>query len=225
VIALQGPQRLADLARLMAAPRRGIQRLLVSLEQAGLVSRDPETRRYDLGMALAVLGAIAAERMDLARLAPPHLRQVLENTGQTGFLLSRQGPEAVCANLQLPADGPTLVLPLGRAIPLWQGAVRVILAYLDDDQVRAVVPRDRLPGVRPRLNMIRARGWEEGHAEVLPGAVAVTAPVFDPVGEPIGCVGALGYEAHLDTGACVGPVRAAAASLTAALGGRAPGEV
>lgn len=221
VLTLHGPQRLADLDRRIAAPRRALQRLLVSLEGAGLVARDPETGRYDLGMGLAVLGAVAVERIDLARLAPAPLRRLHERTGQTGFLLARQGDRAVCAHLATPEEGPALVLPLGRSVPLWQGAVRAILAFLPDEEVTAIadgVPIDDLPA---RLAEVRRTGWAVGRAEVLTGAIAVAAPVFDSLGAPVACVGTLGYDAVVDVEVCAEPVLETAATLTTAIGGRA----
>jgi DNA-binding IclR family transcriptional regulator len=222
LLASQGAQRLVDLDGQVAMPRRALQRLLASLEHAGLVARDPETRRYELGMGLAVLGAIAGERMDLARLAPPHVRRVRDQTGQTGFLLFRREEVAVCAHLEVPTDGPALVLPLGRTVPLWRGAVRIVLAYLPADEVARLVPADEADVVRERLAVARERGWDVGRAEVLPGAIAVAAPVFDPFGAPVACVGALGYDGHLPVDWCVQQVQEAAAALTAALGGRPP---
>lgn len=221
VLAVQGPQRLADLDARFDAPRRGLQRLLVSLEHAGLIGRDPESRRYELGPGLAVLGAIAAERIDLPRLAPPHVRHVRDTTGQTGMLLVRQDDAAVCAHIEVVADGPALILPLGRVVPLSSGAVRSILAFVDRGEV-ATTPEGPPPELAARLETVRAQGFEVARAEVLPGAIAVAAPVFDAVGEPVACVGALGYQGHLEPEACIGPVLAAAAGLTRALGGRPP---
>lgn len=222
VLTLHGPQRLVELDRRLAPPRRALQRLLVSLESAGLVARDPDTGRYDLGMGLAMLGAVAVERIDLARLAPSPLRRLHDRTGQTGFLLARQGSRAVCAHLATPDEGPALVLPVGRSVPLWQGAVRAILAFLPDAEVTEItrgVPIDDLPA---RLADVRRDGWAVGRAEVLAGAIAVAAPVFDPLGWPVACVGALGYDAVLKVQTCVDPVVEAAGELTVAIGGRPP---
>lgn len=222
VLTVHGPQRLVELDRRLAAPRRALQRLLVSLETAGLVVRDPDTARYDLGLGLAVLGAVAVERIDLARLAPSPLRRLHDRTGQTGILLARQGERAVCAHLATPDDGPALVLPLGRSVPLWQGAVRAILAFLPDAEVAEITRSVAGAELAARLAEVRRDGWAVGRAEVLIGAIAVAAPVFDPLGRPVACVGALGYDAVLDVLACAVPVVEAAGELTLAIGGRPP---
>lgn len=221
VLAVHGPLRLADIDDRLDGSRRSLQRLVTSLEHGGLVSRDPGTRLYDLGMGLAVFGTIAAERIDLPKVAPPYVRSVRDATGQTGLLLVRQDDAAVCAHLEVVPDGPALILPLGRLVPLWSGAVRSILAYLDLAAV-PTIPEHTRAGLTTRLATVRAQGWEVGRAEVLPGAIAVAAPVFDPMGKPIACLGALGYQANLDVDECVAPVCTAAKELTRALGGRAP---
>lgn len=222
VLTVHGAQRLVELDRRVATPRRTLQRLLVSLEQHGLVARDPATGRYDLGIGLAVMGAVASERVDVARLAPEPLRRLHTQTGQTAMLLVRQGDSAVCAHLAASDDGPTLILPLGRSVPIWQGAVRAIMAFLPQAEVDDLARRAPVDDLAHRLAEVRAAGWALGHAEVLPGALAVAAPVFGPLATPLACVGALGYATSVDPERCAGPVLAAAAALTAALGGHPP---
>ncbi|MGH9138335.1 MAG: IclR family transcriptional regulator [Acidimicrobiales bacterium] len=219
VLAVHGPQRLADLEPTVAAPRRVLQRLLVSLEAGGLVQRDAATRRYDLGIGAAVLGRLATERVDLARVAPPHLTRLLHVTGQTALLLVRQGGLAVSAHLEAPADGPAMVFPVGRSIPLWRGAARAILAFLPGDEQAVLGSAADVDDLADRLAEVRRCGYAVGHAEVLPGALAVGAPVFDPFGECIAAVVALGHDAHLDVDRCAPAVIAAAGELTASLGG------
>jgi DNA-binding IclR family transcriptional regulator len=218
VLGLHGPLRLADLVTRIDAPRRAIQRLLNSLEQVGHVQRDPVTKRYDLGIGIAILGQLAAERVDLARIAPPFLRALLDETHQTGLLLVRQGPRAVSAHVEAPQDGPAMVFPVGRSIPLWRGAARAILAFLDPAE-RAELVADAPDSVLPEsLEDVRDHGYAIGHAEVLPGAIAVGAPVFDPGGGCVACVAALGSDAHLDPSTCAPVVRRSAADLSRALG-------
>lgn len=220
VLAVHGPQRLVDLAGKLAVPRRALQRLLVSLESAGMVQRDTESRRYDLGIGAAVIGRLAAERVDLARVAPPHLGRLLRDTGETALLLVRQDGLAVSAHLEPPTDGPAIVFPVGRSIPLWRGAARAILAFIPPDEQRVYGHAADLDDLPERIAEIRRRGYAVGHAEVLPGAVAVGAPVFDPFGHCVAAVLALGSESHLDVDRCAPVVVAAARELSAALGGK-----
>ncbi|WP_230990403.1 IclR family transcriptional regulator [Rhodococcus oxybenzonivorans] len=219
LLALRGPLRLADIDRAMGGPRRGLQRLLTSLEHAAVVWRDPDTKAYDLGMGLAILGSIASERTALPRLAPPHLRGIAEATGRTGMLLLRRDHDVVCAHSEVPSVGAALVLPVGRAIPLWSGAARAILAYLDREEVERVVPREKMQAeLTDELATIRRQGWAMARGEVLSGALAVTVPVFDAAARPIACVGAMGYDVHDGGENWLPSVRSAAEALSDALG-------
>lgn len=222
MLAVHGPQRLVDLGPKVAAPRRAVQRLLASLEAGGLVQRDAATRRYDLGIGAAVLGRLATERVDLARVAPPHLARLHDQTSQTALLLVRQGDLAVSAHIEAPADGPAIVFPVGRSIPLWRGAARAILAFLPADERARIGDAVEIAGLEARLADVRRRGFAVGHAEVLPGALAVGAPVFDPFGHCVAAVLALGADAHLDIEECAPAVLTAADGVSAALGHRTP---
>lgn len=221
LLAVRGALRLVDIDRAMAGPRRALQRLLNSLENAGLVSRDPSTKMYDLGMGLAMLGALSEQRTELPRLAPAHLRCLADETGQTGMLLVRRYDDVVCAHIEVPAAGAALVLPVGRAIPLWAGAARAVLAHLGTGEVDRLVPAEARPRIDDDLALIRRQGWSTARGEVLTGAAAVTVPVFDAVGHVIACVGVMGYDQNGVTEEWIMPVRRVGAALSDALGSRA----
>lgn len=220
----RGPMRLTDLVGPLEAPRRALQRLLNSLEHAGFVQRDPTSKRYDLGIGMAILGQIAADRVDLARVAPPFLRALQVATSQTGLLLVRQGVLAVSAHVEAPEDGPAMVFPVGRSIPLHRGAARAILAFLPPVERAGLIAAASDDVLPESLQDVREHGYAIGHAEVLPGAIAVGAPVFDAVGRCVAAVAALGSDAYLDAITCASAVKQAAAELSRALGHDPPCE-
>ena len=82
--------KLADLARPTA------HRLLVSLAEEGLVSREPKGGRWTLGPELYLLGVGAANRYDVTEQARDAVTRLARETGESAFFSARRGDETVC---------------------------------------------------------------------------------------------------------------------------------
>ena len=67
-----------------------VSRLLSTLADSGLVEHVPETGRYRLGLRLIALGNAVLARLDLREVARPHLRALVEETGETATLSARR---------------------------------------------------------------------------------------------------------------------------------------
>ncbi len=86
-----GVRRVAELT---GRDKAVVSRTLATLADAGLVDRDPATRRYRLGSRLFVLAARTAEAA-LVRRARAHLREVARVTGETTHLCVLRGGAVV----------------------------------------------------------------------------------------------------------------------------------
>src|SRR5262245_57385208 len=75
-----------EIARRTGINASSVSRLLATLAGAGLVDQVDETGRYRLGLRLVELGNAALARLDLRELARPHLRALVEATGETATL-------------------------------------------------------------------------------------------------------------------------------------------
>ena len=86
---------LTELARRLRIHKSTAHAILATLAEHGFVDRDPETRRYRLGPALAALGHAALDRRDLGTLARPHLVRLRRVSGETATLHLRDGAGSV----------------------------------------------------------------------------------------------------------------------------------
>ena len=72
-----------ELSRELGLHKSTISRLMITLERGGLLSRNPETKRYRLGVDLIGMAAQVASYMDVREVARPFLRQLAETCQET----------------------------------------------------------------------------------------------------------------------------------------------
>ncbi|WP_247197302.1 IclR family transcriptional regulator [Streptomyces sp. GESEQ-35] len=203
-------------------------RLLSTLEQYGLVERDPASNRYTIGFTVARM-ASAAGFDGLIRRAHGTLRRVSEQTGETANL-------AVVQQLGLTYVDevtPPVVLSakwLGRQVPLHATSTgKALLAWLPQEEAESLLSEpltaftDTTVTDRGRLWEEFARTREHGYSvcagEMERNLYGVSAPVLSSRGRPFAVVSIWGPQDRVnearfaDLGALA---RAAAEEIAAA---------
>jgi len=179
----------SELSRLVGSSRAAIYRLLVPLEERGLISREGSRVRLGLG----VLRLAARVLPQLRQVAGPVLRNLADQVGATAHLTVADGDEA---QVVMVAEPSSTVFHVGYRVgsrhPVHHGAAGKAIT---------------LPANGPK--------WVGSAGELQPGAFGVAAPVRG-VPELRASVGVVALE-WLDSD-LIGPlVAAAAAAVTAAL--------
>jgi urocanate hydratase len=197
------PVSLTECARRVGLPASTALRLLRTLESAGFVARDARGA-FRPGARVIQLGATALGRHSLVELAQPSLSRIVEQTGESTYLVVR-GPRNTAVYLAM-AEGTHPVRHtswVGRAIELADLAVG---AALDGDVPPAgyVAQRDRLE----------------------PDITAIAAPVRRPGGGIAAALNLLGptYRIDDERAHAYGRIVAAEAARVAALLGAGQSE-
>jgi len=178
-----------ELARLTGLPPSTVSRQLGTLAAAGLVEHDPETGRYRLGIRVVRLANAVLARLDVRRVARPHLEELVRLTGETATLHVPGEQDAVTVDFVPSAHAIQHVSQLGRpSIGHATSAGKIMLAFtarpLSDGPLRRYTPRtitDRA-ALASELERVRARGFAEAFDEREPGLAAVAAPEADHTG-------------------------------------------
>ncbi|MFE7629352.1 IclR family transcriptional regulator [Kocuria sp. NPDC057446] len=129
-----------EIAARVGLHKSTVSRLLATLEREDVVERDPQTRRYRLGLGLiSVAGPLLAE-LDERRVAYPVLLELTERTGETSALLVWNGDQAVCVE-QIPSPRQIKhTTPLGtRYGTALSASVQIFLAEQPPERVRALL--------------------------------------------------------------------------------------
>lgn len=176
-----------EIARRSGVNPSSASRLLTTLARANLVRRVPDTGRYQLGLRLVELGNAAVSRTDLRTLARPHLKALMEATGETATLSVPGDTTAITLDFVPSPANVRSTAELGRAaIPHATAVGKVYLSYgaapaqpppqLVAYTSRTVTDRKVL---EKALAEVRERGWAEALEERELGMHAIAAPVLD----------------------------------------------
>ncbi|MFC4901970.1 IclR family transcriptional regulator [Kocuria oceani] len=129
-----------EIAARVGLHKSTVSRLLVTLEQENVVERDPQTRRYRLGLGLiSVAGPLLAE-LDERRAAYPVLLELTEQTGETSALMVWSDDQAVCVE-QIPSPRQIKhTTPLGtRYNTALSASVQLFLAEQPPERAQALL--------------------------------------------------------------------------------------
>ncbi len=169
----------SSLAEATNLDRAVLYRLLETLTSEGFVIRDPDSRRYRLGLSMLELGVRAAQGLEVRRLAGPALRSLSEETNETACLAVRDRDDMVVVEVIEP-DGRFVQVNyrMGFRHPLGVAAHgKALLAFLPEG------------ANNPDLQPVRQRGVAYTRDELESGASGVAAPVFDHTGMAVAAVG------------------------------------
>ncbi|RQS26448.1 MULTISPECIES: IclR family transcriptional regulator [unclassified Burkholderia] len=229
------PMGVTELAQIVEEPKPRVYRHLASLRQLGVVEQDPVSEKYRLGARLVIYGAAASEQFDLRTLADPYLTQIRDATGQTALLsVATNDTALVVATVESKANVCISVKPGNRVQPYCSAQGRIVLAFADEASQQRVMRRKMLPltpmtmtdpgKLAERLELIRARLYDEADSEVTVGINALCCPIFGMNNVVLGTIGIVGSSGEVVSPADpaqLKPIQQAAAELSARLNGDA----
>ncbi len=211
-----GPATLKELASAAQMPSSRAHAYLTSFRKVGLVTQEGGGGRYDLGPRALLLGMAALSRLDIRAAASEPMRQFCEETGEAVHLSVWSGSSPVIVARLVGRRGGSLSIRLGYALPLDRSASgRIFVAFsaagqrrqhgLSAAQIKTVL-RD---GVAVTDGLLNA------------GFAAISAPVFDHMGDLAAALTTLGAAGHIDvslSGSTSSALRRAAQRVSSTLG-------
>jgi DNA-binding IclR family transcriptional regulator len=196
----RGGARVSDIAETFGLNMSTAHRIISGLERHRYVERDEQTKRYRLGLALFALGAKAADTTGMRRTCQSALMRIAAETGDTVFLMARNGFNTVCVDRQ---DGgyriDSLTGQVGGQIPLGIGpASQAILAMLPSREAEVILSANDIQyrryhgltanDVRSELTEIRKRGYAVDDGKLVEGISAIAVPIVLETGDVAGAI-------------------------------------
>jgi IclR family pca regulon transcriptional regulator len=194
------PRSLIELSRQVGLGMPTTLRLIRTLEEAGYVRQDADTKRYRLSWKMLQLQDVTASVVDYADLARPHLEDLAARLGETTGMAVLEGNDVrhairvsssriISANVRPGSLYPPHATAMGK----------VLLAQLEPALVRELVARRPLERFTPttvtdvellldQLREVARRGFAVSDAEWEPGLRSLAAPVRTRDGRVVAAV-------------------------------------
>ena len=196
----------SEISRKLGIPKSSASYILRTLARRGYLRRDAESGRYRLGLKILSLGRDAQQGLDIADVALPHMRALVERTQMTAHLAVLDQGEAVYVE-KVEAPGFFKVNTwVGRRMYVHSTSVgKALAAWLPKPEVEEILRARGLKKRTPKtisgmarflteLEKVRAQGYALDDEENSLGARCVGAPIFDALG---GVPAALGLSGTL----------------------------
>jgi DNA-binding IclR family transcriptional regulator len=206
-----GNLSLSEIAQRTGLYKSTVLRLLASLAQAHLVTRQPDGRHV-LGPAVAKLHATYMRSFSYVDRVIATLHELVKTTRESAAFFVRQGEYRVCLRRIPSPHAVRDSIETGDLLPLGRGAAGRVLQAYDNTGDRAIGRRIR------REQVVLLCGDRD------PELAGIAAPVFGPLGEVLGAI-ALIIPSERVQHSWVTPVREAARALSLQLGGQFPPDI
>lgn len=229
-----GEISISELSALLELAPSTVHRLLHMLIEEGIVARSDKRPLYGPGIEFFRLAALIGQKTNLADIAEPYMRAVVDEADEACMLTQPLPHEhKVMVSASIASSHPLRYeISMFEGTSLLRGATgRAILAFLDKEQVDAAIaveegepdragPVDRAV-LFAELADIRAKGYTITHGQKIAGAVGIGAPVFGSDGKVLAalCVTLPEQRFDAERGESIAQlVQAHAAKISAAMG-------
>jgi IclR family acetate operon transcriptional repressor len=240
IIADNDGSTLTDLADVSGMAPSTVHRLLTSLANHGMLTHDPESGDWTIGVRAFEIGNAFLRYRKLGTISRPFLKRLMDECGETANIaIEDEGDVVFISQVESHAPMRAFFRP-GRRGPIHASGIgKAILSTWSDTDIGQMLSGktlahftehtlDTLPALLKDIQLIRARGWSIDDEEHTLGMRCIAAPLFNEHGEAIAGISISGPAVRLpkDKLNLLGPViRRTADELTTAMGGRRPDEM
>lgn len=181
---------LSRLAEHVQMPASKVHRYLQALIASGFAEQDPATNHYGLGREALRVGMAALGSIDVLKVAALPLSQLRDELNESCFIAVWGNQGATVVSIEPAVRAVTVVTQIGSVLPLLSSSTGLVFAaHLPERET--VELRDQELAARQQtaddytalLAQIRQRGLHHVHGLLMPGVDALSAPVFNAMGQ------------------------------------------
>ncbi len=193
-----------EISSQLSIPLSTTYKYLDVLLKRGFLSKNPDTKKFFLGLTIFKMGNLVAAQIKPIDIAQRHMKDLANLSGETVTLTIINCWESLCVEKIESPRRIKLSVAMGDTLPLHAGASsKVLLAYQETSFVDAMIDNVGLAALtentvtdpdrlEKELKLIRSQGFAYSDSEVDYGARAAAAPVFDSKGRLVAGIAVAG---------------------------------
>jgi IclR family transcriptional regulator, acetate operon repressor len=194
------PPQLGEIAQAVSLPKPTVLRILGTLEHAGVVAREPDTKRYGFADRLNQFAGRVLLTSPNRSTRHAILEELVEQIGETCNLTIPNGSTVLYLDRVETAWPLRVHLGPGSRVPLYASASgKLFLSAMPKrsrDRFLAQTPLIRHTGntltdgkrLSAEFNLVRERGYSVDNEEYLPGICCVAVPVRNSDGKVVASI-------------------------------------
>jgi IclR family transcriptional regulator, KDG regulon repressor len=203
------PQKgVRELAKELGLGKSSVQRILTTLASEGLVNKNKETNKFELGLSVVELSSIVLGNIDLHTESRPILTDLANKCGETAHLAILDGNHVVYLDKVESKTSNKVPSHLGlHNYAHCTSSGKLILAHSGKHLVDLVIKNGLDPITpntitdpdvfREELNTILKNGYSVSVDEYTIGRTSVSAPVRDHTGKVIAAINLVGPNSRI----------------------------
>ncbi|KIX15678.1 hypothetical protein X474_02110 [Dethiosulfatarculus sandiegensis] len=189
------------IAQKMDMSKSAAHQMATTLVKAGMLKKDPSTKKYCLGLKLFEFAMIQPDIVDIHQKAAGPARYLSRKTAMTSHLALWDGHDVeLVHSSSFPQARPVVFGLLGPKLPAHASALgKAILSSLNPEDLAAFLEQAELTqntpktitdleGLKNELTRVRQRGYALENEELVTGGMGLAAPFFKQNGEVCGAV-------------------------------------
>jgi DNA-binding IclR family transcriptional regulator len=207
VAGAQHPTTLAELAASMNVPKPTMHRWLGSLENAGLLQRTPDGRRYELAARASNLAFSILSNNPAGAIRHEILKRLVQEIGESCNFTVLEGTQVNYIDRVESAWPLRIAFQQGSKVPAYCSASGKLFLALMQPAKREILMRELKlerqtestitdkAALLDELKIIRRDGYALDREEYLAGLICLAVPIFQKKGRARSCVAALAIQA------------------------------
>jgi IclR family transcriptional regulator, KDG regulon repressor len=222
-----------EIARMVNLSSSAAGRLLAALKEMGILSQNPDTRAYSMGVRVLSWANVYNSTLDVRIKAISAIAELHDTTLETISLYILEGDERVCIERLESPQSVRIVQRIGRRLPLYAGSAgKAILAFLPLDRQEEILTHTQLAPLTPKtitdptilrdeIKKAREQGWAISFGEWVEDAAGVAAPILRRGGQVVGALAISGPTSRFtaeNVARYCGEVKRVAAQISDSLG-------
>ena len=177
-----------------------IGRLMAAMKTLRILSQNPQTKAYTMGIRVLEWGGVFSASLDLRLKALPVMQELQRVSQESISLYIYDGADRVCVERLESNLTVRIVTRVGRRLPLYAGSAgKAILAFLPSERQDEIINQRPLEPLTPNtitdekclreeLARVRRVGYAVSHGEWILDASGVAAPILGWNNEVLGAI-------------------------------------
>jgi DNA-binding IclR family transcriptional regulator len=181
---------ITQIAALLSLNKATAWGLVTTLEQQGFLQQNPGTQKYSIGSKIFELGMVYFGHIEINATASRPVHELASRTGLNARVGIWDRNSVLITLLAMPKSEDSISHQLGPRIPAYcSGIGKALLAFMEPEELQAYL-RDTIlmPHTKNTFRSVeilvadlektRKLGYSISHEEMIPGLIALGAPVY-----------------------------------------------